>query len=191
MKKDDCIEFTDEELVEKSILNTVHFACLYHRYEKKLINYIHRISNVTENEALDILQESFIKIWTNLNDFDQNLSFNSWVYRIVHHQTVSYWRKSISFGKQNRVNFESHFEEHSNEETTSEIEEKEEKVLYLINLLPEKYKDVLILKYFEEKNYQEISDILKIPEGTVATNLNRAKKSFSELASKYHISFFD
>ena len=191
LKKNECIAYTDRELVEKSISDTSFFACLYQRYENKLLRYIHHISNVSEEEALDILQESFIKIWKNLNDFDTDLSFSSWVYRIVHHQTISDWRKSVSYGKNKTVDFETHLMHTSNEEYTSLVDEKEKKVLLLINQLPENYKAVLVLKYFEEKNYEEISDILKIPEGTVATYLNRAKKSFEALAQKQQITFFD
>lgn len=191
MSKINCIEFSDSELVAKSIQDTSYFACLYERYEKVLLQYIRRISNVSEEEALDILQESFIKIWKNLNDFDPELSFSSWVYRIVHHQVISTWRKSISYGKNKTVDFEKELNSLNDSHSEENSEEKEEKVIKLLDLLPEKYKIVLILKYFENKDYEEISDILKIPEGTVATHLNRAKKSFSELSLKHHISFFD
>lgn len=191
LKKINCIEFTDNELVSKSIEETDYFACLYNRYEKKLLLYIQRISNLSDNQALDILQESFIKVWKNLHDFEPNLSFNSWIYRIVHHQTVSCWRKSVSFGKNKTVEFTTQDGELWNVEHQDKGQMQEEKVVQLLHLLPEKYSNVLILKYFEDKNYEEISDILKIPEGTVATNLNRAKKAFSELASQHNISFFD
>jgi RNA polymerase sigma-70 factor (ECF subfamily) len=190
LKKINCITFSDSELVEKSIQDTAYFECLYERYEKKLLIYIRRISNVTEEEALDILQESFIKIWKNLNDFDPDLSFNSWVYRIVHHQTISEWRKSISYGKNKTVDFEKSLQYISFEVDENQPVEQEQKVMEILSLLSENYKNVLILKYFESKNYEEISDILKIPEGTVATYLNRAKKKFSELAAKKNISFF-
>ncbi len=191
MKKNECIAYTDRELIEKSIQDTSFFACLYERYEAKLLRYIHHISQVNEEEALDILQDSFIKIWKNLHDFDADLSFNSWVYRIVHHQTISEWRKSVSFGKNKTVDYELHLKYVQNEDLSYEEIETEKKVMNIINQLPDHYKAVLVLKYFEDKNYIEISDILKIPEGTVATYLNRAKKMFSELAQKQHISFFE
>jgi len=190
LKNINCITLSDSELVEKSIHDTAYFKCLYERYEKKLLIYIHRLSNVTDEEALDILQESFIKIWRNLNDFDPELSFNSWIYRIVHHQTISEWRKSISYGKNKTVDFEKSLQYIPIDEVETNYDKNEQKVMEILNLLPENYKVVLILKYFESKNYEEISDILKIPEGTVATNLNRAKKKFSELAAKNNISFF-
>ena len=56
-----------------------------------------------------------------------------------------------------------------------------------LETLPEKYRQVLILRYFEEMSYEEISDILKIPEGTVATRINRAKKAFASLGQLYSV----
>jgi RNA polymerase sigma-70 factor (ECF subfamily) len=61
----------------------------------------------------------------------------------------------------------------------------------VLDLLPLKYKTVLVLKFMENMSYEEISDVLKIPEGTVATWINRAKKKFTEMASDKHISFFN
>ena len=50
-----------------------------------------------------------------------------------------------------------------------------------LNELDEKYKDILLLRYFEEKSYEEIADIMKLPAGTVATRINRAKKELRKV----------
>ena len=92
ISKEICDELTDLELVEKSLLDIDFFSCIFQRFEDKFIRYIQRISFVSDEEAQDILQESFIKIWTNLNGFDTSLSLSTWLYRIVHNQTISYWR---------------------------------------------------------------------------------------------------
>lgn len=187
MKKEICTSFSDRELVELSVEQLNYFECLYLRYENSLLRYIHRISNCSEEEAYDILQESFIKIWKNLNDFDPELSFSTWAYRIVYHHTISHWRKSVSFGKNKTVAIEG--QPLTSDENYST--DHDDKVLQIIHLLPEKYQMVLILKYFEDKNYIEISDIMKIPEGTVATYLNRAKKEFLKISQQLKINFFE
>ncbi len=186
-----CNDIPDKDLVNKSLLDSSYFSCLYHRYEKQLQCYIHRISSISEEETSDILQESFIKIWKNLNDYDSDIALSSWIYRIAHNQTISHWRKLQSFGKANKVSYEEHFASTNTPETTDQSYENETKIQEIIHQLPLNYQSVLILKYFENKNYEEISDILKIPEGTVATRLNRAKKSFTKLAKINNISFFD
>ena len=56
-----------------------------------------------------------------------------------------------------------------------------------LEALPLKYREVLILRYFEDRDYKEISDILRKPPGTVATLLNRAKSKFKKIARQYHL----
>jgi len=56
-----------------------------------------------------------------------------------------------------------------------------------LNSLPEKYRDILVLKFLEEKNYQEISDIIKKPVGTVGSMMNKAKKEFKKELEKQQI----
>ena len=193
VKKEICDQLSDNEIVKQSLANIDYFLCLYNRYELRLLRYIRRISMVSDEQAKDILQESFIKIWQNLNDFNQDMKLSSWIYRIVHNVTISYWRHNRSYGKDRKVKLDYVFIK--NQLDDSEINEDKVKKELLTNevleLLPLKYKTVLILKYIEGKGYREISDVLKIPEGTVATRLNRAKKKFIEMASEKHISFFE
>lgn len=186
-----CKQIKDSDLVLKSIQDSNYFFCLYNRYEKKLKRYIKRISNLPEEEISDILQDSFIKIWKNLNDYDSDIALSSWIYRIVHNQSISHWRKLQSFGKANKISFEEYFINSNVEEMSPQNFENEGKIQEIIHQLTINYQSVLILRYFENKDYEEISDILKIPEGTVATRLNRAKKSFSKLAKINNITFFD
>jgi RNA polymerase sigma-70 factor (ECF subfamily) len=148
---------------------------------------------VGDEQAKDILQEAFIKIWENLNDFNQSMKLSSWIYRIVHNETISYWRRNKSYGKDRKVKLDNIIIENQlNDSEINEDKVKKELLAHeVLGLLPLKYKTVLILKYIEGKGYREISDVLKIPEGTVATRLNRAKKKFIEMASEKHISFFE
>ena len=178
-----CKNLTDNEIVAKSLENLDYFSCLYQRYETDLLRYIRRISDVDEDEARDILQDSFIKIWRNLNDFDHELKFSSWIYRVVHNETVSQVRKKKSFGKDKKSDiglFINILQEDSG--SLFEHEMRIEKMLGILDEIPFKYKEILVLKFLEKKSYDEISDILKIPEGTVAIRINRAKKIFRELA---------
>lgn len=188
-----CKQLTDKEVVTKSLADIEYFSCMYDRYESRLLRYIKRIASVNEEQAKDILQEAFIKIWRNLNDYDQSLKLSSWIYRIVHNETVSYWRKQKSYGKDRQVPLdETRFKEDSIDfEMHEDHGQKERSTHEALNLLPLKYKTILILKFMENMSYHEISDVLKIPEGTVATRINRAKDMFIKKAKHHHISFFN
>jgi len=190
---ENCENISDEELVKKSLRNIDYFAYIYERYEKKLTRYILRISSFSLEEAEDILQEAFIKAWKNLNEFDGNLKFSSWIYRIVRNTTITEWKKSQSKGKDRKQNIDEelflNLPSLLNIEKEADQKFNKENIRKILQLMPEKYREVLILKFLEEKDYREISDILKKPSGTVATLINRAKKSFYEIAKEENISF--
>src|SRR3989339_1384271 len=90
----DLSQKTDEELVSLSLQNQDNYLFLIRRYQDKLLRYIQRISNVSLEDAEDILQEVFIKVYYKLNDFDPDLKFSSWIYRITHNQVISHYRKT-------------------------------------------------------------------------------------------------
>ncbi|MDT8393239.1 MAG: RNA polymerase sigma factor [Bacteroidales bacterium] len=191
LKKENCDKFDDDEIIKRSLENLDYFKCLYERYKQKLKHYIKRISFTSEEEADDILQEAFIKIWKNLHEYDSSLKLSSWLYRIVHNETISYIRAKHAYGKNNTIETDSQSAlllqaELDWEPDPEDIHSLTGKVL---NKMPYKYRQFLIMKFFEKLSYEEISDILKLPEGTVATRINRAKKIFRKIAAKEHISF--
>ena len=194
--KEKCKDYSDTELVELTLKKQDYFYCLIKRYEYSLLRYIRRISSTSKEDAEDILQEVFISAYQNLNDFDKNLKFSSWIYRITHNKTVSYWRKIrvrpkevFSSEYENEGLFNLIIDEKNNPLKNIENKCSEKQIQFIINSLEEKYRDVLILKYLEDKSYREISDILKKPMGTIATLLNRSKKKFLSKIKENNIIF--
>ncbi len=172
----------DKELVKLSLEDKEAFLPLMRRYEERLFRYILRISSFSHEEAEDTLQDVFIAIYRNLNNFDNKLSFSSWAYRIAHNKTISKYR--FQKARPETINLEKTDLSKlvSNIDIEKELDSKSiaKEVLETLNHLRASYKEIIILKYLEEKSYQEISDILKKPIGTVATNLKNAKESFKK-----------
>ena len=186
----ECINKTDEQIVALTLKNQDYYLYIMKRYEAKLLNYILKISNISREDGEDILQEVFVKAYQNLNDFDLNFKFSNWIYSIAHNTTISAFRR-----KKVRLQTVSWEDEDLNNilastldvENTSLQKLTYKHILKIINQLPLKYKDVLILKFVEGKDYQEISDILHKPMGTIATLINRAKKSLKQGLEKEDI----
>jgi RNA polymerase sigma-70 factor (ECF subfamily) len=176
---------TDEELVKDALANLDSIKYLIERYESKLARYIQRTLYVNKEDTEDILQEVFIKVYRYLNSFDPKYKFSSWIYRITYNECISYYREH----KKYKLNIDIALEKKVFEEIASDInleeqvlvDEKIEIVTQALEGLDEKYKAVLVLKYIEEKDYNEISEILKIPSGTVGSLINRGKKLFKQL----------
>ncbi|MBU2524510.1 RNA polymerase sigma factor [Patescibacteria group bacterium] len=179
---------SDKELVKLSLLDSDNFLFLMEKYKEPLKRYIWRISAVTKEEAEDILQEVFIKVYRNLYDYDGEFSFSSWIYRITHNETISCIRKMkvrpqlISVEDDEVGAFVQMLPGDADVENEVKLKELSKIVRRMLANLSEKYRTVLILRYLEDKSYEEISDILQKSIGTVSTLINRAKKQFKDMA---------
>lgn len=171
---------SDNEIVELVLKDQEYFLHIVNRYKHQLIVYIRRLTNIREEEAEDILQDVFLKVYLNLNDFDKDLKFSSWIYRITHNKVIDNFRKlkarpqtsdlDMSDDRIGKLATEFDIEREIDREKLKEIINKA-----LLNLNV-KFREVLVLKFLEEKDYKEISDIIKVPAGTVASRISKAKK---------------
>ncbi|MBL7150639.1 sigma-70 family RNA polymerase sigma factor [Candidatus Microgenomates bacterium] len=177
----DLSKFTDEEVVELTRTKDKEaYVEIIRRFQDKLMRYAGYILN-DEDKATDVVQESFIKAYINLNSFNSKKKFSSWIYRIVHNQAINliakYKRELPLF---NDIDFDSGVdieEEYARGEITKRVRE-------CLNEMPIIYKEPLSLYFLEDKSYNEISDILRIPIGTVGTRINRAKILMKKICQK-------
>jgi RNA polymerase sigma-70 factor (ECF subfamily) len=184
IENEDIQNKTDEELVELAKTSPDLYIFLVERYEDKILRYIGRITNYPKETVQDLGQEIFLKAYENINDFDSELKFSSWLYRIAHNHTISFWRKNKK--AQGTISWDENESLkniiESDEDLVRELDNKlvGDRIKDVLGLLKPIYKEVLVLKYIEGKDYQEISDIIKKPMGTVGTLILRAKKEFRE-----------
>ena len=181
----DNTNLTDEEIVRITREEDKElYTHIVRRYEKKLLRYIKRYIK-GEDMAEDVLQTVFIKAYENLQSFDIKRNFSSWIYRIAHNEALNKIKRenrSVS-GFDPKIleilveNNDNPAKEHDSKELKVQIEK-------CFSELPIKYRDVLTLFYLEDKKYEEISDILRLPSGTVATRINRGKKLLQEKCQK-------
>lgn len=175
----------DQELVAEALKDKHAFIKIVERYEAPLRRYVRHLGSKDSNDADDILQEIFIKVFVNLNGYDSDLKFSSWIYRIAHNETVSFFRKKkIRAYVLNSEDSEEFFDNLSDDKDSFETAKQRydaEIVQGALSVLPEKYEEVLVLRFLEGKSYAEIGDILRVPEGTVATLINRGKKELRKI----------
>ena len=170
---------TDQQLVQEVLNgNKDAFGILVSNYEDKLTRYARRFIS-DENEVSDILQNVFIKAYVNLNGFNFNFKFSSWIYRIMHNEIVNY----IKHKQKRKIIFNIDWDtilpinlERDSLANEIDKEEVELKLKTNLNNLPYKYKEVLTLHYLQELSYKEISDILHKPVSTIGVRIKRAKE---------------
>lgn len=186
----DCEKLTDNEIIKIIYSWDIDaFYCIVNKYEEKILKYILRITNIDLADAENLLQEVFIKVYRNINDYNNDFQFSSWIYRIAHNLTIDFHRKNKNKITISLENDDSEYwnlieiiDSWINIEKNLKNKELIKIIVDVLNLIDVKYKEVLVLKFLEEKNYDEISDILKIPLWSVATLINRWKKQFKQKA---------
>lgn len=174
---------TDEDVARKVCSGEKElFGELIDRYEAKLTRYIRKFTQDSD-DVTDLLQSVFIKAYTHLQSFDQSRSFNSWIYRIAHNESVNHLKKRggsyVTF-----VDFDT-FLPHPFAKETSDKESLSRELKDIMDTslttLSPKYREVLVLFYYEELSYQEIADILHIPTATVGVRISRAKDTLKKI----------
>jgi len=175
---------TDNDLVDFIKLNPEKYAQITKRYQGKLFAYLYRLIG-DKDEAEDLLQNVFIKAYRNLGSYDTSRKFSSWIYRIAHNEAVNHIkRKSLKrfISLENITSTKDKLESASAEDNAQESwirKETSKEVDDAIKKLPLKYRQVLVLRYYSSKSYEEISEILGRPVNTVGTLIKRAKDKLS------------
>ena len=171
--------YTEEDLIEKCIKGNVHAQkSLYKRFLPKLFAIACRYSSNKE-DAKDVMQESFIKIFSSLHTFKKNGSFEGWLKRIVVNTALSKYRnnqKSIIDYSTDVNELDASEEDETQNDTNSLMQLDEQTILIHIQALPEEFRLVFNLACIEGLSHKEISTVLGIKEEISRIRLLRARK---------------
>ena len=180
-------KLTDQELVEQTLAgNTICYETLFDRYRHPL--YAAIVSRCgDEQDAGDIIQETYVKAYFNLPRYNADYTFGQWVYTIARNLFIDYARRKRSAGS--TVSIDSN--------TTGEMinpacdmPNPEERIISrqrsslldnLLEELPAHYRTVIQLRFIKEYSYEEIAEQLGMPIGTVKTQIHRARERLCRL----------
>ncbi|CAM3271043.1 RNA polymerase sigma factor SigW [Filibacter tadaridae] len=160
-------------------------------FEEIVILFQHRLYHVcyrmlnNKQEAEDIAQEAFVRAYINIHTFDQKRKFSTWIFRIATNLCIDRIRKKKPDyhldaevpGTEGLTMYSQIAAAGDLPEEQIEKMEAQERIRYEIGRLPDKYRSVIILRYFEELPLQEIGDILELPLGTVKTRVHRGREA--------------
>ena len=157
---------------------------LYNRYYKKVF---HKCFSFTrkEEEAFDLAQESLMKAFDNIHSFKGEASFSTWLYTITHRHCLA------SLKKKGKFQFQALEDNFSSEEETEmaspvfeddQVRTEQEMIMYaLINALPSKEKDLLILKYLQGESIETLQEQYQISSSAVKMRLKRSREKLNAL----------
>lgn len=166
-------KFTDDKTREEA------FNLLINKYQQKIYWQIRRIV-INHDDADDVVQEVFIKIWKNLASFRQDAQLFTWLYRIATNESLTFIKKKqarnnislddLSLKMSESLNNDPYF-------TGNEIEKKLQQALLG---LPEKQRLVFNMRYYDDLKFQEISDILGTSVGALKASYHLAAKKIEQ-----------
>ena len=167
------VQFRDPATKERS------FTLIIKKYQEKLYWHIRRMV-VSHDDANDVLQNMFIKVWNALGNFREDSQLYTWLYRIAKNESLTFLeqqkkRASVSLsdvesGLSNRLKADKHFD----------ANKLEWKLQVAIQQLPEKQRVVFNLRYYDEMPYEKMSQILETSEGALKASYHHAVKKIED-----------
>jgi RNA polymerase sigma-70 factor (ECF subfamily) len=159
------------------------FAELVQLYKDKIYYLAYRMLN-NKQEAEDAVQETFLRVYTNLHKYDENQKFSTWIFRIGTNLCIDRLRRrkntySLDADMTDGEGNDFYSLMPADEDTPEKqiiVSETRQQIRSAIDALPEKYKSVVILRYLHDLSLQEISDILEMPVTTIKTRVHRGRE---------------
>jgi RNA polymerase sigma-70 factor (ECF subfamily) len=169
---------TDADLVRECLAgNQRSFETLVRKYEKPIFNVALRILR-DRDDAMDVTQTVFVKAYEKLGSFDEKREFFSWIYRIAINESINASKKT-----RRQDEYESGVTAAlpPSQEERRDAEILSEEIEGAIEVLTLDYRMVIVLRHFHDFSYQEIAEILDIPEKTVKSRLFTARQQLKEI----------
>jgi RNA polymerase sigma-70 factor (ECF subfamily) len=174
---------------------TQAFEVLVERHQKKMLNIAFRMTG-NYDEACDVTQDAFVAAYKSIKKFKAEAKFSTWLYRIVVNYSKNRLKQLRGAAKREGVSivdsvemktegvFSQSLINNNNPGMQMEKRERETQVRKCITSLDEEYREVLVLRDIQGFSYEEIRDILEIPDGTVKSRLSRARSALKDCLTK-------
>lgn len=186
LKKDENVKvnvYTDLELIKLCLDgDNSYFAELVTRYKNLVYSIILRMINDSE-EANDLAQEVFVKVYKNLDKYYPEFKFSTWIIRITTNHVIDYRRKKVK----DTIPISDVEYELSSDESPEDAyitKEDNEKLNEVLNKLPDMYKIPIVLYHQQGLSYQEISDIINEPLSKVKNRIFRGRRMLKDMLTK-------
>jgi len=172
---------SDEELIKRFQDGELHaYNVIVNRYKDQLLNFAYRFLGNTE-EAEDVVQETFLRLYRKRHAYRQIAKFSTWIYTIAGNLAKTELRKRkrrkiVSITDMGFEDKEYEIEDQSADASRKADSALTEKIIQeAIDELMPRFKEVIVLRDIQELSYEEIGKILNIPLGTVKSRVNRAR----------------
>ncbi len=154
------------------------------KYSKSVYNMALNFAG-NRDDAADITQDIFVKVYNNIDKFHETKNFSSWVLRLSKNYCIDYWRKTKNYKQQLELDERIYDDAvHDNIDTPEDAVIKKNDVQFLrqkLQLLPPDLRTLIIMRDIQSYSYQEIAEQLELPLGTTKSRINRARLKLAKL----------
>src|SRR5690606_12695436 len=151
------------------------FKNLVDKYKERLYWHIRRIV-LDHDDTDDVLQNTFIKVYRNIQSFNEDSAIYTWMYRIATNEALSFLQKRAKFYNASNDELQQKMMENLRADTYFDGDEIQMKLQQAIAILPDKQKLVFNMKYFEELKYEDMAAILDTSVGALKASYHHAVK---------------
>lgn len=177
----------DPQLIKKALAGSERaWLTLVRRHERMVYNLAWRMTG-RRQDALDLMQESFLAAFRNLPNFRADGPFPAWLRRIVSHRCIDFLRRRQSNPLHDSAAWEAHEQHGESLEHEAEQQQRHDAVLALMQHLPPEQRLVVELKFFQDLTFEAIASEIGIPANTAKTRLYSALKNLRSAKELQHV----
>jgi len=170
--------------LEAHTLQPLKFEDLVSQYKERLYWHIRRMV-ISHDDADDVLQNTFIKIYKNLHNFNGESQIYTWLYRIATNESLTFIKKRKRTTQIGSEELQESLVANLTSDPYFNGDEAQLTLQKAIDTLPAKQKQVFVMKYFDELQYNEISEILDTSEGALKASYHHAVKKITEYVTAH------
>ena len=171
-----------QQLLDPETQNTA-FIQLLKEYQRPLYSHIRSIV-LNHDDADDVLQNTFVKVFRHLKDFKGESRLFSWIYRIATNESLTFVNQKSKRSGQTSLEMQTKMVERLQTDTWFDGDEIQLKLQKAVAILPEKQQLVFKMKYFNELKYEEISEILGTSVGALKASYHHAVKKIEDYITR-------
>ncbi len=160
------------------------FKALVQSYKERLYWHIRRFT-CSHEDTDDLLQDTFVKIWTALPNFREDSKLFTWIYRIATNETLNFLRKQKVRGLLEMESLDNVLTKKIDEDTYFNGNEIQRELHKAIQKLPKKQKLVFNMRYFDDMSYNDMSEILNTSTGSLKASYHHAYKKIKAELEKF------
>lgn len=180
MEVADYITLDDRTLVQRSLEGDEKaFEHLFTRYREAIRQLLQQRAGSLD-DADDLLQETFVKVYLHLESYNHQYTFGQWVYTIARNTFIDYVRR-----RQEELPIDERFKAPASSTPTPEESvirrQQRDQIEHILSALRPQYRRLIEMRFFEEYTYEEIAEKLQMPMGTIKTQIHRAREQMCAL----------